>query len=63
MATLPALFEQLKIPHRINAIPKPVVAVGSQLSVLGETLERFLLKHGLIPLNVIPHFNNEAQPL
>src|ERR671913_172734 len=43
VARLPELLEQLAIAQRIHALPEIVVAVGHQLALVGESLERVLL--------------------
>src|SRR5258708_2234018 len=57
----PVLLERVLVGERVHAMPKPVVMVGHELAVGGQTLQRLLLERCFVAVDVLEDFGFEHE--
>src|SRR5688572_7522650 len=61
LARFPKRLEQTPVAQRVHALPEPVVPVGHQLAVAGESFHGFALPGGFVAVDVVEDLRLEHE--
>src|SRR6188472_1574497 len=61
VAAVPESAQEADVAQRVHRLPEPLVAVGGELTVAGEPLERIAFPDRLVAVDVVEHAGLEHE--